>query len=149
MCEKQLNYLTTPQGMLTCFLMTYWRTYKKELKTKYDEKKDTVAQSQILAFAPFLTQKIFHGQCKNPYLKSVAQLSLCFVFLNFSRSRCIISHFLCFAKVQTKGEKKVINFVDLFNLSLAFTIQHQDQQNQKLYPKQLSWCIYLSKNFKK
>ena len=105
MCEKQLNYLTTPQGMLTCFLMTYWRTYKKELKTKHDEKKDTVAQSQILAFAPFLTQKIFHGQCKNPYLKSAGQLSLCFVFLNFSRSRCIISHFLCFAKVQTKGEK--------------------------------------------
>ena len=147
MCEKQLNYLTTPQGMLTCFLMTYWRTYKKELKTKHDEKKDTVAQSQILAFAPFLTQKIFHGQCKNPYLKSAGQLSLCFVFLNFSRSRCIISHFLCFAKVQTKGEKKVINFVDLFNLS--FTIQHQDQQNQKLYSKQLSWCIYLSKIFKK
>ena len=119
MCEKQLNYLTTPQGMLTCFLMTYWRTYKKELKTKHDEKKDTVAQSQILAFAPFLTQKIFHGQCKNPYLKSAGQLSLCFVFLNFSRSRCIISHFLCFAKVQTKGEKKVKNFVDLFNLSSA------------------------------
>ena len=110
MCEKQLNYLTTPQGMLTCFLMTYWRTYKKELKTKHDEKKDTVAQSQILAFAPFLTQKIFHGQCKNPYLKSAGQLSLCFVFLNFSRSRCIISHFLCFAKVQTKGEKKSYKF---------------------------------------
>ena len=57
------DHSTRNADLLSNDLLTYIQ--KKELKTKHDEKKDSVApQSQILAFAAFPLKKYFMANAK-------------------------------------------------------------------------------------